>query len=91
MKKLLFILSFIPLVLTGQTYRYGEIQNKNSKGNTYITKLGSTLKIGDKLTIGKPIGNSKDTFSYITQGGQPVVRSLENDEIVVLWLNLFIN
>ena len=89
MKKLLLVLLLVPLVSFGQAFKFGEVQKKNSKGNTYISKSGKTLKIGDKLTIGKPIDDSKDTFSYITQAGVQVVRSLENNEIEVFRFQTF--
>ena len=89
MKKLIFILLFTPFLCIGQTLKFGEIQKKNSKGDIYISKSGKTLNIGDKLTIGKPIDDSKDTFSYITQGGVPVVRSLEDNEIEIFRFQTF--
>lgn len=89
MKKLFLVLLFAPFLCIGQTFKFGEVQEKNSKGDTYISKSGKTLKTGDKLTIGKPIDDSKDTFSYITQGGVQVVRSLENNEIEIFRFQTF--
>ena len=83
MKKLLLLLLLIPFMTFGQDFVYGEIPKKNSKGDSYLTKSKTLIKAGDKITINKPIDDSGNFFTYLTQGGQPVVRALEGKVVEI--------
>ena len=89
MKKLLLLLLLIPFMTFGQDFVYGEIPKKNSKGDSYLTKSKTLIKAGDKITINKPLDNTSNFFTYLTQGGQPVVRALEGREVVISKFQIF--
>lgn len=79
MKKLILSLFFITAFCTAQTAIY---EKTKTSGNfkEYLTKEGQTLKIGDTIVIGYPLGKE---FTFLTQGNQPVAAFLSNNKVIV--------
>lgn len=79
MKNLILLLFFITSFCTAQTATYNKTKTTGSF-KEYLTKEGHSLKIGDTIEIGYPLGKE---FTFLTQGNQPVAAFLSNNKVVV--------
>ena len=63
---ILILLSIISCQLVGQTLNFSDLNGEKPRGTfeTYISKIGDTLSIGDTLKIGAPSG-ANGNFIYI--------------------------
>lgn len=79
MKKIFLLLFLITTICTAQTAVYNKTK---TTGNfkEYLTKDGKSLKIGDTITIGYPLGKE---FTFLTQGNQSVAAFLSNNKVIV--------
>ena len=69
MKILIFTFFISIFSLTAQKIGvYGDLPSGKQKYDMYITKMGDTIRTGQKVLIGLP--SSDNGFNHITQGGQ---------------------
>lgn len=53
----------------------------NTFSQTYVTKEGDTLTVGQPITLGIPTG--AEGFRFLTQGNQPVANWLAGTEVTI--------
>lgn len=79
MKKLIFLLFFTTISFS-QTAIYNKITSEG-KFTEYQSKNGSSIKVGDTLSIGLPANGNQ--FIFITQGNVPGGTVLANTKNVI--------
>ena len=82
MKILIFTFFISIFGLTAQKIGvYGDLPSGKQKYDMYITKMGDTIRTGQKVLIGLP--SSDNGFNHITQGGQKAAVFL-SDRVVTI-------
>ncbi len=88
MKNILLVLLLLPvLTLSQKVAEYGKLPNGKNSFDTYITKAGRSISVGDTLLIGMP--SSDNGFNHITQLGQKGAVFLADRKVVVHKIKTF--
>ena len=82
MKKLTLLLTFLIVALFGMAQR-AEFGKITGSGNfdSYLSKTGDVIHVGDTLTIGKPTGEF--SFVFITQNQERIVNSMMGKSVAI--------
>ena len=80
------IVLLVTLTCSSQIAEYGKLTD-NLKYDSYISKTGDKIIVGDTLIIGKASGEFG--FIYITQGGERVVSSLAGNKVKITQIKSF--